>query len=494
MSELATFLENSVGDPRFFVLGAFEWGLNDLAPSAQDPNPGPDSWQMEILGLIASKHLSIADALQIAVSSGNGPGKTALIAWIVLWFACTKPHGNGMVTANTKNQLETKTWREVGLWYKRLIEPLRDRFELTATKLYHRDHERTWFIHAVPWSENNPDAFAGMHAEWVLMVFDEASNIAKVIWEAAKGCMTTPHAIWIAFGNPWRNSGGFHECFHAQRHRWHLSQVDSRNAKRANKQEIQKWIDDYGEDSDYVRIHVRGVFPRAGTLQLIASDVIEGAQARFKLIGKLEPKAIHPAKKGAKILGVDVARFGSNASTIWYREGRYARRLLKAHGLDTMQLAARVSEFINEIKPAAAFVDGAGVGGGVIDRLYQLGHTGVVIEVNSGTRAMDPAKYGNLRAEMWEKMAQWLQIGALEDDLDIRTDLSSPEYFYDRSNRKMLESKEDMMSRGIGSPDDADALANTFAMPVAEPEHEDRYAVRDRYNKQGARHGSPLAA
>jgi hypothetical protein len=91
-------------------------------------------------------------------------------------------------------------------------------------------------------------------------------------------------------------------------------------------------------------------------------------------------------KSGAKILGVDVARFGSNASSIWFRQGRYARRLFKARGLNTMQLAARVSDFINEIKPDAVFVDGAGVGGGVVDRLHQLGHQGLVIEVNGGTR------------------------------------------------------------------------------------------------------------
>ena len=379
--------------------------------------------------------------------------------------------------------------------HKRMIGPLRDNYEMTATKIYHKDHERTWFIAAVPWSEKNPDAFAGQHAEWVLVIYDEASGISDVIWETSAGAMTTAHAIWIAFGNPLRNTGKFHTCFHRERHRWITRQVDSRTAKRTNKTKIQQWVDDYGEDSDFVRVRVRGVFPLAGSKQLIPSDIVAAARARYRTIGKLDPQQAHPLKRGAKILGVDVARFGHNFSTIWFRQGRYSRRILKTSGLDTMQLAARVAEQIDEIKPDAVFVDGAGVGGGVIDRLFQLGYTAIVMEVNGANKSSNPAKWFNLRIEMWDKGQEWLKNGAaVEDDQQVEDDLIGPEYFFDRHNRKVLESKEDMEARGLASPDDGDALFNTFAAPVADPPDEDRYARRDRYSRDKGRQGSPMSA
>lgn len=494
-SELEKFLAASVGDPLYFVMGAFEWGVGELKPTADDPKPGPDKWQIDILNVIAEKHLSIRDALQIAVASGHGPGKSALIAWICLWFMATKPHGNGIVTANTSTQLTTKTWRELGVWHKRLVAPIREQFEMTATKIYHRDHERTWFIAAVPWSEKNPDAFAGQHAEWVLVIYDEASGIADTIWDTSSGAMTTPRAIWIAFGNPLRNTGKFHACFHKERHRWVTRQIDSRTAKKTNKTKIQQWVDDYGEDSDFVRVRVRGVFPVAGSSQFIPSDIVAAARQRFREVGKLDPMAPHPLKRGAKILGVDVARFGHNASIIRFRQGRYSRQLLRVVGLDTMQLAARVAEFITDLKPDAVFVDGAGVGGGVIDRLFQLGHTGVVMEVNGGTKASQPEKFMNLRAEMWSKMRDWIKNnGILDDDQQLEDDLTGPEYHFDRYNRTALESKDDMEERGLASPDDADALAHTFAAPVADPPEEDAYERRRRYSRDSSNRGSPMSA
>jgi hypothetical protein len=263
-AELEQFLAASVADPLYFVMGGFQWGEGDLAPTPTDAKPGPDAWQIDILDLIAKKHLTVTEALQIAVPLGTAQARLRSSPGLCCGLpAPSRMHGDGHGQYQEPAG-DQDVARGRALVQKRLIEPLRENFDITATKLFHKEHERTWVINAVPWSDNNPDAFAGMHGEWVLMIFDEASNIAKVIWEAAKGCMTTPHAIWIAFGNPWRNSGGFYDCFNGQRHRWHLRQIDSRTAKRANKSEIQKWIDDYGEDSDYVRIHVRGVFPTVG--------------------------------------------------------------------------------------------------------------------------------------------------------------------------------------------------------------------------------------
>jgi hypothetical protein len=366
----------------------------------------------------------------------------------------TRPHLAGVVTANTATQLETKTWRELSVWHKRALNNFW--FTWTATKFYQVDHPETWSISAIPWREEKPEAFAGLHAEHVLVIYDEASAVADIIWEVSEGATTTPGAMWFVFGNPTRNTGRFRECWGRFRHRWIQYQVDSRTAKMANQTQIQQWIDDYGEDSDFVRVRVKGEFPRAGSNQFIGSDVVRQA---------IERPFAHDDGAGV-VLGVDVARFGDDQSVIRHRVGRDARTIKprKFRGIDTMALTNFVIEEIEKHKPIATFVDGNGVGGGVVDRLKQLGYN--VVEVQFGAKAADERTYANKRAECWGRMREWLATGMIDNDTALGQDLESPEYGFDNHQRIQLEKKDDMKKRGLASPDDADALALTFAETV----------------------------
>ena len=226
----------------------------------------PDEWQADVLRDIATNQ-------RVAVASGHGIGKTAEIAWIIHWFISTRPDPQIVVTANTKNQLDSKTWRELAKWNKQALNA--DIFEHSATKFFLKDSPDTWFASAIPWTEHNSEAFAGTHEEHVLVLFDEASNIAQPIWDVVEGAMTTTGAKWVAFGNPTRNTGAFRECFGKFRHRWVCRQIDSRTAKMVDSKQVQQWIDDYGEDSDFVRVRVRGEFPRAGSNQFISGEDVD---------------------------------------------------------------------------------------------------------------------------------------------------------------------------------------------------------------------------
>lgn len=480
----AEFLTNSVADPVYFVYGAFAWGEGTLKPTPRDPDPGPDVWQLEILCAIRDGHLSLEDALKIAVASGHGIGKSALIAWIVLWFINCKPHCNGIVTANTSKQLKGKTWREIGVWLARLRPDLKELWVMTATQLYHKEHERTWFIHAIEWSEKNPDAFAGLHAEWVLVLFDEGAGIADVIYETVMGAMTTPHALWLVFGNPTRNSGYFHSLFNKLRHRWLTWCVDSRVAKRVNHSEIGKWVEDNGEDSDFVRVRVRGLFPRRGSSQLIGTDVTEKAMRRFRdLPMPITFDRPHELLFGPLLIGVDVARFGDDATSIWIRRGKYATRLQRHYGKDTVQVAGFVSEIIEKYDPDAVFVDGTGLGAGVVDQLRHTGHGSILHDIIASEKAVDDKTYKNLRSEMWGKMGLWIAAeAAVMDDQQVLDDITGPEYYYDIHNRIQLEAKDDIKKRGLASPDNGDALALTFARPVSQRM---RGGDEDRYGSGG---------
>ena len=286
------------------------------------------------------------------------------------------------------------------------------------------------------------------------MLYDEASGIHDQIWEVSEGAMTTPGAMWIAFGNPTKNTGRFRECFGKFKHRWLTKQIDSRTARKASLKQIQQWVDDYGEDSDFVRVRVRGVFPRAGSNQFIGADIVEACRS-YKAEGyeKLE-----------KLIGVDVARFGDDQSVILKRQGRKVHEPVKFRGLDTMSLASRVVEAIDEYKPDAVFIDGVGVGSGVVDRVRQLRPSANVIEVNAGQTANDSYKYFNKRAEMWGRVRDFLKAGAdLPDDNELHEELQSVEYGFSHKQQIQIEKKEDMKARGLSSPDCADSLCLTFA-------------------------------
>jgi hypothetical protein len=469
-TDLVTEIAACSKDPLRFVLMAFDWGVGELT----DYPDGPDQWQRDTLNDIGQQLQSGAindtEAIQIAVASGHGIGKSALVSWLIYWALATFEDTRGVVTANTDTQLRTKTWAELAKWHRLCI--CAHWFHFTATALYSKDpqHEKTWRIDMVPWSERNTEAFAGLHnkGKRILVIFDEAAAIPPIIWETSEGALTDSDTqiIWAVFGNPTRNSGRFRECFGRFKHRWITRQIDSRSARMTNKKQIDQWVKDYGEDSDFVRIRVRGVFPRAGSQQFIGSDIVAAAATR----------EAHAGIYDALVLGVDVARFGDDESIIYIRKGRDGRTHppLKFRGLDNMQLAARVAEQYDFYRADAIFVDGGGTGSGVIDRLRQLRYP--VIEVQFGsspdraTPGQEAIAYANKAAEMWGVMREWLKTGgAIPDDVDLAAQLEGREYGFTMIAGKdaiQLEKKSDMKKRGLASPDIADALALTFAYPV----------------------------
>lgn len=450
LEDMARFYDDPVG----FVYYAYPWGTGELAGQT-----GPDIWQEAALNEVAAKLRADPDAtIREATASGHGIGKTALVAWIIHWAMSTRPHLSGVVTANTMGQLSTKTWREVALWYKRLVN--RHWFKWSATKFWHVQHPETWAVNATPNTEHNSEAFAGLHAKYVLIIYDEASAIADRIWEVTEGAMTTPRAMWFVFGNPTKNTGRFKDCFGKDKKRWGTRHVDSRTCKMTNKKELDEWIEAYGLDSDFVRIRILGLFPRLGAMQFISSAMVDTA-----MLGELLFEAWCHAPV---VIGVDVARYGDDKSCIAVRQGRKLHEIRKFRELNTMQLAAQVVAAMKDHAGAVAvFVDGVGVGAGVVDRLQMLGHP--VIEVNGGETAFDEIKYYNKTSEMWDRMKEWISGADMPSgDNELRLALTGREYYFDDKERIRLERKKDMKKRGLASPDEADALAHTFAEAIGD--------------------------
>lgn len=446
-------------DPVGFAWDAFQWGAGELADYT-----GPRKWQADILDTIG-QHLRDPETrhkpLRIAVSSGHGIGKSACIGMITQWAMSTCDDCRIVVTANTENQLRTKTWPEISKWAR--LSLTAGWWQVPAMSLYSAEpgREKSWRADAIPWSENNTEAFAGLHnkGKRIVLIFDEAAAIADRVWEVAEGALTdeATEIIWIVFGNPTRNTGRFRECFGKYRHLWKTRQIDSREVEGTNRAYLDELVETYGEDSDVVKVRVRGQFPSQSVSQFIGSDVVENAQRRKREF----------VDEGAPlILGVDIARFGDDQSVIRGRKGRDARVIkpVKWRNRDTVFSANKVAEAITRYNPDAVFIDGGGVGAGVIDILRSQGYR--VIEVNFGAAARNAKAYANKRAEMWGDTREWLDTGLIDEDQELRDDLIGPEYGFDKEGRILLEKKEDMKKRGLPSPDDGDALALTFAEPV----------------------------
>ena len=439
-------------DPLAYVKYIFPWGQSGTQLADAE---GPDKWQAEVLRDLG-KQVASGGSPRIAISAGNGPGKTALLAWIVHWFIATHTFPQITVTAGTQTQLTLRTWRELAKWNNLALNG--HWFDHTATKFINRAHPDLWFAGAVPWSANNPDAFAGMHEKNVLLLFDEASAIDDIIYRTAAGAMTTKGAIWIVAGNPTRHEGEFFSCFHEQAHRWTRYIVDSRAARMADTQQLQQWIDDYGIDSDFVRVHVLGEFPRATTTQLIGFDLVRRALDYQSLGWDLQPR----------VVGVDVARFGMDKTVFILRQGRKVHWIRKYSELDTMEIADKAVEIFDMEFIDAMVVDETGIGAGVVDRLRQLGYGNKLFPFNSSGRPNDPVQFANKRAETWCVLRDALKEGlAIPRDEDLIGDLTINEYKFQKNGALILTSKDELKRRGIRSPDCGDSLAMTYAVKPA---------------------------
>lgn len=466
-------------DPRAFVRYVYPWGK---AGTPLEHETGPRNWQDKILLEMAvyikeARHKLYADKLLVpmfrqATKSGRGIGKSALLSYISHWLVSTRLGSSVWVTANGEPQLKTKTFPEISKWVSMSLNS--HWFDINATSIVPakwfseavtkdlKIDPKYWYISAQLWSEENPDAFAGAHnAYGEMYIFDEASGIPKPIWTVAQGVFTekTIDRYWFAFSNPRRNDGAFFECFNALRNKWRLMTVDARTVEGLAQDSYQAILDQHGADSDEARIEVYGEFPNRAQNQFIPHSLALAASHRD----------IYEDRGAPLLMGVDVARFGSDQSVLAFRQGRDARTYpwQKFRGLDTVQVATRAAEAAQKYKVDAIFVDGNGVGGGVVDNLKAWGFK--VHEVQAGSTPDDPDKYINKRVEMWALLREWLAIGCLPEDGDLLTDLAAPEYGYHPvSNKLVLESKEHMREkRGMASPDAAEALALTFARTIA---------------------------
>jgi hypothetical protein len=464
-------------NPYNFVMTVFPW-RQPGTPLANES--GPRDWQkdelLQIHAHIVENRKRVArgedpKVYKSATASGRGVGKSALVAWLNLWHMSCHFGSTAIVSANTAEQLTTKTFGEIGKWYTML--PNKFWFERLQTKImpapwmesqmgkprdqggYDTDIQYN-YVSGQLWNEDDPHAFAGAHNPNGMMVtFDEASGIPESIWVVTRGFFTEKsiYRFWLAFSNPRSGQGAFFDCFHIDKPNWYTRQVDAMSIKGLDNAELQEIIDKYGPDSREARVEVRGEFPQQGDRQFISRAVV--AEACTRQLDRSDDNA-------PLAIGVDPARFGDDHTVICFRRGRDARSIppVVMKNADNMEVANKVAHLIDQFNPEGVFID-AGAGSGIIDRLREMGYK--IWEVNFGTASVDQ-RYFDHRTELWQAMKDWLPGSMLDPyNRDLADQLCWPEFeFMGREDKLKLESKEKMKKRKLRSPDHADALAVTF--------------------------------
>lgn len=469
-------------NPYEFVMSVFPWGQQG---TPLHNKTGPRDWQrdelLEIHKFVVENRIRMArgeDPLvyKSATASGRGVGKSTLVAWLSLWHISCHFGSTTVVSANTQEQLNTRTFAEIGTWFTML--PNKFWFERNQTMIrpapwlaeamgkskeqggLHTDTQYNYISGAL-WNEDDPHSFAGAHNDKGMMViFDEASGIPENIWVVSRGFFTekSPYRFWLAYSNPRSGAGPFYDCFHDVPKTWRTRQVNALDIKELDSKELQEIITKYGIDSREARVEVRGEFPQQGDRQFISRRVV--AEACSRELDKGDDHA-------ALVVGVDPARYGDDHTVICFRRGRDARSIppIVLKGADNMEVANRIADLIQRFDPDGVFID-AGGGAGIIDRLREMKYK--IWEVNFGTASTD-SRYFDHRTELWANMRDWLPGAQLDPhNRDLADQLCWPEFeVMGREDKTKLESKDKMKKRKLRSPDHADALAVTFHAKVS---------------------------
>jgi hypothetical protein len=460
-------LERWYDDPVAFVCENFH------DPSDPEKPVEPDEWQLDALRAAPINP-------RLAMKACKGPGKSCGLAWIAWWFLSTRQDSQIVCLSITKDNLKDNLWKELSFWYEQ-SEFLKASFICEAERIKSRDRPRTWWVSARAFSqqadkEAQANVLAGFHARHVMVILDEVGDYPLGVLAAADGIFANDvDNHLIVAGNPTNVHGALYHICTTEAAKWHLITItgdpdDPKRSPRISLEWARALCEDPGRDNPWVMVNVLGEFPPEGADQLIGLAFVLKAQKR-----DTKPRNI---AGDPEIWGLDPSRFGDDEAALMRRKGIVAFRARVWRNLDGPDLATRVAEILVEREengeplPDTIFVDVGGQGASAYDHLVKLGWGHLCVAVDFGSRASKPDRYADKRSEMWSEMARWVKKlpSCLPSDPVLRSELTAPKFEYRIRNKRtvfQLETKDQMRSRGVASPNRGDGLCLTFAGPVS---------------------------
>lgn len=419
----------------------------------------PDRWQDEVLEAFPTQR-------RIAMPASKGPGKTATLAWLAWNFLSTRLHPKIAATSITARNLEDGLWTEMAKWQQK-APFLQAEFEWQKTRIFFKKFPETWWMSARTWSRNatvseQADTLAGLHADSILFLLDETGGMPDAVMSAASAALSTGgDAHIVQAGNTTNREGPLFRACTVEKDLWKVVRIngdpdDPMRSSRVDIEWAREQIAMHGRDDPMVMVNVLGLFPPYSLNALIGPDEVAAAMRRSHREDTI--------RHAAKILGVDVARFGGDSSVIFPRQGLVAFSPQVFRNLDTMAGASQVGRKIIEWEADATFIDETGgYGAGWIDAMRSVGHSPIGVLFNGKP---NDQQYFNKRAEIYFELVQWIKDGGQVPDIPEITKALTGMFYTFKGDRLLLEDKDQLKTRIGFSCDHTDALAITFAEPV----------------------------
>lgn len=455
----------------------------------------PDKWQEAALRAFASRD---PDKRRISMQACAGPGKSAVESWIgwnfLLCYGRPGQHPKGAAVSITSDNLKDNLWPEFKKWQER-SNILKTAFTWTHERIFANDHKDTWFISARSWSktadaEEQGRTLSGLHSEFVLILLDESGEIPVAVGKTGEQALSNcEFGKMVQAGNPTSHEGMLYAAATVQRHLWHVIAItgdpdDPQRSPRVDIAWAREQIATYGRDNPWVMSLILGQFPASSINTLLSVEEVSAAMTRV-----LQPADFDWAQKR---LGVDVARGGLDATSIFPRQGLMSAKPVQMHTQRGNDVAARIAIAKERWEWEMCLVDDTGgYGGSVIDSMLQFGMSPV--PVNFAGKADDP-RYFNKRSEMWFRMADWVKRGGMLPNYpQLTKQLTTPTYTF-QLGKFRLEEKEQIKKRLGFSPDDGDALALTFAIAEMPGAHSPEAKAQERRVQHAQTDYDPIAA
>jgi hypothetical protein len=433
--------------------------------------------------------LEILDAFtknrRTAVRAGRGPGKTAMISWLIIWWLCMFEGSQAVAMAPSFPQLSSVLWPEVAKWLE--ISAVKDFFVHTAKRLYLIGKKDITF--AEPRTAAKEESAQGLHADFLFIVLDEAPGIEDKIWTRLEGSVTGDTNKILMMGNPSKTSGFFYDAFHSDK-TWARIHINSEKSLNVSPRFIEEMRSKYvhgGVIHDIYRVHVLGDFPTGDVDAFMKMGDVEDASRREDTV----------PREGTVEIGVDVARKGDDLTCISVRVGNYFDDLILMNRSKINETVDKVLSVVEEVREDTGYddiirikVDDTGVGGGVTDYLdADRDHNIEVIPCNFGGAGNE--HYSDEATVMWAALRDNIHNIRLPEDRELVEELSARRWEPDQRGRPKLESKKVFKKEFGKSPDRADAVV----LAIADKENELRFVKSfDHVKDGGTYHSNELSS
>ncbi len=413
------------------------------------------TWQQWLVLLGIEKALRKEGAKRLSIASGHGIGKSCVLSWLLIWYLFCFKQSQIPCTAPTSEQMNDVLWKEVAKWIIKLPEGIKEKFEWTTTHIRISESPETWFARAKTARKEAPEALAGMHGDYVMMLIDEASGVPEEIFNTAEGALTEENTLVVMISNPTRTIGYFYDSHHRDKKNWQTFQFSSIESPLPSDEYTNRIVEKHGENSDEYKIRVLGLFPDLNTMDdsgyvplLMVNDIVQTIDANFV---------------GILAMGIDPAGEGKNETAWVVRDSFKAKLVVKEPISNEKSIAQKTLTLMDYygITQENVFVDNFGTGANVGKELALCGVS--VQSLNVGMKADDPSMYINKRAEAYHLMKQWLRTGGELLQHKDWEQLLKIMYRKETSGKMKIMSKLEMKKKyGFESPDVADALMLTF--------------------------------